>query len=59
MAPNPLQGGLVYRKVTKIGFWNLQIFNMNDGGIVGEIYTFKKHLFFSKVKKYLKMGIEG
>ena len=32
MPLNPLQGGLVYRNVTKISFWNLQIFNMNGSG---------------------------
>jgi len=40
MAPNPLQGGLVYRNVTNFSFWNLQIFNMNGGGGSGKNYTF-------------------
>jgi hypothetical protein len=40
MPLNPLQGGLVYGKVTKISFWNLQIFNMNGGGGSGKNYTF-------------------
>ena len=40
MPLNPLQGGLVYRNVAKISFWNLQKFNMNGGGGGSKNYTF-------------------
>ena len=40
MPLNPLQGGLVYGKLTKTSFWNLQKFNMNGGGGSGKNYTF-------------------